>query len=93
MFWLIGWIVFALIVGCAAKFLHPGEDPIGCLPTIMIGVAGSFVGGALKWLLNMGGPFTPAGLLWGIVGGVISCFLYSKFNQTKSGPEKIIENK
>lgn len=79
MFWLLGWLIYGLIVGLIAKALHPGEDPVGFLPTIGIGVAGSFVGGGIQWLLSWGGPFSPAGLLWGIIGGVIFCWIYRKY--------------
>lgn len=79
MFWLIGWLVYGLVVGLISKFIHPGEDAVGFLPTLSIGVAGSFIGGGIQWLLHMGGPFSPAGLLWGIIGGVIFCWIYRKY--------------
>ena len=79
MLYLMVWVVFGLIVGWAAKKLHPGEDPIGLLPTLGIGVAGSFLGGLIQWFMNMGGRFEPAGFLWSIVGGVLFCYLYRRF--------------
>lgn len=48
---LIGWIVFGLIVGAIAKFLLPGNDSNSILNTILLGIAGSFVGGFLGNLL------------------------------------------
>ena len=41
----IGWILFGLVVGAIAKFLMPGRDPGGCILTMLLGVAGAFVGG------------------------------------------------
>jgi len=41
---IIGWLVFGLIVGAIAKLLMPGRDPGGWIVTILLGVAGSFVG-------------------------------------------------
>jgi len=79
MFWLLGWLVYGLIVGLIAKALHPGEDPVGFLATLGIGIAGSFVGGGVQWMVNMGGPFSPAGLIWGVVGGVIFCWIYRRY--------------
>ena len=79
MFWILGWVVYGLVVGSLAKLAHPGEDPVGFLQTLGIGVAGSMVGGGIQWLLHMGGPFSPAGLLWGIIGGVIFCWIYRKY--------------
>jgi uncharacterized membrane protein YeaQ/YmgE (transglycosylase-associated protein family) len=77
---LLCWVVYGLVVGTVAKWLHPGPDPKGFLPTIGIGIAGSYVGGLLSWLLfGVGGPLHPAGLVFGIIGGVICCFLYHKY--------------
>jgi uncharacterized membrane protein YeaQ/YmgE (transglycosylase-associated protein family) len=42
---IIGWIVLGLIAGVIAKILMPGKDPGGCIITILLGVAGAFVGG------------------------------------------------
>ena len=77
---LLCWFVYGLIVGSIAKYLHPGPDPEGILPTVGIGVAGSFVGGFLSWLLfGFGGPLHPAGLVFGVIGGVIFLWAYHKF--------------
>jgi uncharacterized membrane protein YeaQ/YmgE (transglycosylase-associated protein family) len=77
---LIGWLVYGLVVGLIAKQLHPGDDPKGFLPTIGIGIAGSFIGGFLKWCLGMGhGPFEPSGLIFGIIGGVVFCWLHKRY--------------
>jgi uncharacterized membrane protein YeaQ/YmgE (transglycosylase-associated protein family) len=58
MLFLISWLVFGLIVGYFAKVLHPGDEPVGWIPTLAIGVAGSFVGGTINFLLGMGShPF------------------------------------
>jgi uncharacterized membrane protein YeaQ/YmgE (transglycosylase-associated protein family) len=44
---ILGWLVIGLIVGALARFLVPGRDPMGCLGTSLVGVAGAFVGGML----------------------------------------------
>jgi len=41
------WVILGLIVGVLAKFLMPGNDPGGVFVTILIGIAGAFVGGVL----------------------------------------------
>lgn len=80
---LLWWVLYGLIVGSLAKYIHPGEDPIGFLPTVGIGICGSFVGGGIQWLLNLGGPFSPAGILWGIVGGVLFCWIWRRYHLAK----------
>lgn len=80
MFWILGWLFYGLVVGLIAKAIHPGDEPAGLLPTIGIGIAGSFLGGVLNWMLGFGGsPFAFSGWIMGIIGGVIFCFIYMKF--------------
>jgi uncharacterized membrane protein YeaQ/YmgE (transglycosylase-associated protein family) len=72
MFSLLMWLVYGLVVGLLAKALHPGDDPVGFLPTVGIGVAGSFVGGFINWVLGYGGgPFQSSGLLMGVIGALV----------------------
>jgi uncharacterized membrane protein YeaQ/YmgE (transglycosylase-associated protein family) len=48
-------IVIGLIAGVLAKWVMPGPDPGGIIITILIGIAGAFVGGfVVQWLF--GGP-------------------------------------
>jgi uncharacterized membrane protein YeaQ/YmgE (transglycosylase-associated protein family) len=42
---IIGWIIFGLIAGLIAKAIMPGRDPGGVIITILIGIAGSIIGG------------------------------------------------
>ena len=52
---IVGWIVFGLVVGAIARFVMPGPQPMGLIMTILLGVAGSFIGGYLGTLYH-GGP-------------------------------------
>ena len=44
-----------LIAGVLAKWIMPGPDPGGIIVTILIGIAGAFVGGYLARLVGIGG--------------------------------------
>jgi uncharacterized membrane protein YeaQ/YmgE (transglycosylase-associated protein family) len=48
---IISWIIFGGIVGAIARFLVPGRQAMSLLMTIVMGVIGSFVGGAISWLV------------------------------------------
>ncbi len=48
----LSWIIFGLIAGIIAKLLMPGRDPGGCIVTMLLGVAGAFVGGFLYRLVT-----------------------------------------
>jgi uncharacterized membrane protein YeaQ/YmgE (transglycosylase-associated protein family) len=77
---IIGWIVFGLVVGIIARFVMPGAQPMGLIMTILLGVAGSFLGGYLGHLLHGGGsldPSQPAGWIGSIIGAFLLLFAYS----------------
>ena len=78
---IIGWIIFGLVVGAIARLLMPGEQPMGCLLTILLGVAGSFVGGYIGTLLS-GRPMElaqPAGWIGAILGALLLLLIYGLF--------------
>ena len=71
---IIGTLVIGLLVGGIAKLLMPGKDPGGCIITILLGIAGAFVG---TWLgrLFMGENYL-AGWIMSVVGAMILLLLY-----------------
>ena len=71
------WIYSAfvgLIVGICAKFLMPGYDGLGIIMTILVGIAGSYVGTAIGSALGMIKQGTAAGWLWSIIGAMVVLF-------------------
>lgn len=70
---ILSWIVIGLVAGALARLFIPGRQPIGVVLTIALGIAGSFVGGALSWaFVNRGQePFHPAGILMSILGATL----------------------
>jgi uncharacterized membrane protein YeaQ/YmgE (transglycosylase-associated protein family) len=51
---LLSWIVLGLVVGALAKWIMPGPDPGGLIVTMLIGIAGAFVGGFIATFLGLG---------------------------------------
>lgn len=76
---ILGWIVFGLIVGAIARLLMPGRQNMGWLMTIVLGIVGSFAGGALSSLLfgSSEGIFHPGGWIMSILGALILLIAYS----------------
>jgi uncharacterized membrane protein YeaQ/YmgE (transglycosylase-associated protein family) len=69
------WTLFiGLVVGAIAKLLMPGKDPGGCIVTILLGIAGAFVG---TWIgrIFAGGNYV-AGWIMSVVGAMILLLLY-----------------
>lgn len=72
-------IVIGLIAGLVARILVPGRDHIGILGTILLGIAGSFVGGFLQRLV-LGHSlevhhFYASGIIGSIIGAIVVLLL------------------
>lgn len=79
LFVLVGWVFYGIIVGLISKAIYRGEVPEGFVSTVLVGVTGSFLGGFVRFLLTgAGNPFQPSGLIMGVLGGVLACYLYKK---------------
>jgi uncharacterized membrane protein YeaQ/YmgE (transglycosylase-associated protein family) len=72
---ILGWILFGLVVGAIAKLLMPGKDPGGWIVTILLGIAGSFVGGFLGQML-FGQGNQAAGWIGSILGAMVLLLIY-----------------
>jgi uncharacterized membrane protein YeaQ/YmgE (transglycosylase-associated protein family) len=76
---MLGFIVVMLIIGLVAGFVAravvPGNDSMGIIPTIILGIVGSFVGGLLADILFRSDAedvgLAPSGLLGAIVGAIV----------------------
>ena len=74
MFAIIGWIVFGLIAGIIAKAIMPGRDPGGAIITILLGIAGSVIGGFIGRSLFYRAesePGTIMSLIFAVIGAII----------------------
>jgi uncharacterized membrane protein YeaQ/YmgE (transglycosylase-associated protein family) len=70
---IISTLVVGLIVGAIAKFLMPGSDPGGWIITILLGIAGSAVGGFIASSMGMAGQ---VGWVGSILGAMLLLFIY-----------------
>ena len=71
------WLLVGLIAGALARFLVPGDDPMGFLGTMLLGLIGSLVGGFLGNLVSDGElDVTAAGLIGSVIGAVIALLIY-----------------
>jgi uncharacterized membrane protein YeaQ/YmgE (transglycosylase-associated protein family) len=49
--YLIALAFIGLILGALARLALPGPDPMSIPQTILVGIAGSFIGGLISWAL------------------------------------------
>lgn len=54
---MIGFIVAGLIIGALARLLKPGKQDLGIVATLLLGLAGSVIGGVVASLLGTGEVF------------------------------------
>lgn len=76
--------LIGIIVGAIAKFIIPGKDPGGIFITMLIGIAGSFLG---TWLGRMIGHYEPdqsAGFLMSLVGALILLGIYHLYKRSRA---------
>lgn len=81
MFNILVWTVYGLFVGSITKTLVPGEENFGFVKTIALGIVGSYMGGAILYMLGQYESLSPAGIIMGVAGGVISLLAYNKITK------------
>jgi uncharacterized membrane protein YeaQ/YmgE (transglycosylase-associated protein family) len=52
---IIAWVILGLLAGLVARAVLPGDDSIGIIATVLIGIAGAIVGGFVAELLGFEG--------------------------------------
>ncbi len=76
---IISWIFFGLIVGLLARLFVPGPSDIrGCLPTILLGILGSMIGGFIGRGLGLypADEIHGGGIFMSILGAVLVLVIY-----------------
>ena len=75
---IIGWILLGLGAGALAKLIVPGDEPGGIFLTMLTGIAGALMGGAIARALGYGAPigdFFDLSTWAGAIGGSIVLLL------------------
>lgn len=69
----IWWLIIGVIVGALARLIMPGKDTMSWLATLLLGVAGSILGGLVSWAIwgTDETGFRPAGFLFSLIGAIV----------------------
>lgn len=72
------WIIFGLVAGAIAKLIMPGNQNMGWLWTIILGIVGAYVGAFVGQLLGLGDVtgFNVGSMLLAVGGSLIVLWLY-----------------
>ncbi len=74
MFTILWAILVGFVVGLIARAVLIGDDQMGFVPTILVGIAGSIIGALISRMFRKSEPgakFERAGFLMSIVGAVV----------------------
>lgn len=73
----VSMIVVGLVVGILARFLYPGDVPMGLILSAVLGVVGSFLAGFVGSMLDKepGTQLKPAGFVYSILGALVVIFV------------------
>ena len=74
----IGTIFVGLIVGALALFIMPGEQKMGWIMTILLGIAGALLAGFIGQAVGWYQAGEPAGWIASIVGALVVLFVVGK---------------
>ena len=77
---ILSWIILGLVVGALARWIMPGRQSGGIIITILLGIAGAFVGGFIGSLLGFGSVtgFNLGSLVLAVIGALILLWAHRK---------------
>jgi uncharacterized membrane protein YeaQ/YmgE (transglycosylase-associated protein family) len=68
---LIGTIIVGGVIGLIARALKPGDDSMGWIMTIVLGIAGSLIAGYVGRAMGWYQPGQVAGWIASVIGAII----------------------
>lgn len=76
MFSLLGTLIVGLIVGLIARAIKPGDDSLGWIMTILLGIAGAFLASYIGMAMGWYQQGDAAGWIASIVGAIVLLVIY-----------------
>ena len=80
---IIGTILVGLVVGALARFVMPGEQKMGWILTILLGIGGSMLAGFLGQAVGWYQAGQGAGWIASVLGAVLLLFVVGKLRSNK----------
>lgn len=74
-------ILIGAVIGALARLIKPGADPMGWILTILIGIAGAWIGGYLGGLLGVAGGVL--GFVVSLVCAIALLFVYEALRKSR----------
>jgi uncharacterized membrane protein YeaQ/YmgE (transglycosylase-associated protein family) len=77
---IIWMFVVGIVIGAIARFIMPGAEHMGLFMTGVLGIVGSFVGGAIARIFSKpadGALVDPAGIILSVIGALVLLFAWN----------------
>lgn len=69
-------IIIGFVAGLLARAIKPGNDAMGWIMTIILGIAGSFIGGFIASAIGINSNGSFMNLAFSVIGAIILLFIY-----------------
>ncbi|MET1114232.1 MAG: GlsB/YeaQ/YmgE family stress response membrane protein [Comamonas sp.] len=76
MFSLLGTVIVGLIVGLIARAIKPGDDSLGWIMTILLGIAGAFLASYIGVAMGWYQQGDAAGWIASVIGAIVLLLAY-----------------
>jgi uncharacterized membrane protein YeaQ/YmgE (transglycosylase-associated protein family) len=74
---MIGHAIFGLVIGLLARAVLPGRQHMGLFLTMLLGMAGAWLGGLIGRVIGMYEEGRPAGFMMALAGALVVLIIYS----------------
>jgi uncharacterized membrane protein YeaQ/YmgE (transglycosylase-associated protein family) len=79
---IIAYAIFGAFVGILARFVLPGRRHLGCVATILAGLAGSFIAGIIVRALTGDQSYKP-GWIASVLGAMLVVWLVTRSQRSQ----------
>lgn len=76
-------IIIGLVVGLLARFLKPGNDSMGIILTVLLGIAGAVLAGWAGQTFGWYAPGEPAGFIGSLLGAIVILVVVALFRRKR----------
>lgn len=76
-------LIVGFVVGLLARAVKPGDDSMGWIMTMLLGVAGAFLASFAGQALGFYRPGEPAGIIASVLGSVVLLALFAMFQRRR----------
>jgi uncharacterized membrane protein YeaQ/YmgE (transglycosylase-associated protein family) len=86
---IIAWLVLGAIAGYLAGFLVRGDEGLGVIGHVLLGIVGALIGGFLAGLIfnvnPIDGPLDVSSIVVATIGAIITVVVVGAFTSRRSG--------